>query len=241
MMGNFFYSLGRKTGKAMRKPKWYFKSFFGDEQEALHAENIFGHELAEQMKQEFTLIDDPKIMNLVNQVGDVLKQRVKRAERKFTFIPVRSEDINAFALPGGYIFLTSGILELCEYKPDALAFILSHEMVHVVSRHPLKRILTSKSLGVLANMLKAGSLAGQLARKTLSSLIESAYSQENEFDADRYGLQLAVRSGYSGQPGIDTLKKLQKVSKTNDRFNYFSTHPPLDERISKTTSVLKML
>lgn len=230
-MSGFFYNLGRKSGKAMRKPKWYYKSFFGDDREALQAENIFGRELAGQMKLEFSLIGEAGINEFVNRVGDILTQRVKKADRKFTFIPVQSTDINAFALPGGYIFLTRGILELCGNKTDALAFILSHEIVHVVSRHPLKKIMTSKSLAMLANMLKAGSIVGQLAKKTLGTLIESTYSQEKEFYADRYGLQLMLSCGFSGEAGIETLKSMQKYTKTNDAFNYFSTHPSIPERV----------
>ncbi|MBN2423957.1 MAG: M48 family metalloprotease [Calditrichaceae bacterium] len=238
-MSNFFYRLGRKTGKAIRKPKWYYKAFFGTETEALQAENIFGQELAEHMKSEFTIIKNHRLNEFVDEVGGRLVNKVKKPERKFTFIITESADVNAFALPGGYIFLSLGILNLCQHNPDALAFILAHEMIHVLSRHPLKKIMTSKSFSMLANMLKAGNIVGHLAKQTLTDLIESIYSQEYELYADRYGLLLMVSCGYSGQACIDALKSLQERTQYNNAFNYFSTHPSLEDRIKQLRKELQ--
>lgn len=229
-MGNLFYNLGRKTGRSMRKGKWVYNNYFGTKEEAIRAEYAAGKELAAQMETEIIACKDTTLQMRINTIGQKLVSKVKKKERRFSFTVYDSAETNAFALPGGFIFISSGILKLCNYDDDEIAFILAHEMVHIVSGHPLKRIMTTQSLNVISNAIRTGGVIGNLAKQTIKSLIESNYSQENEFAADLYGVQLIISAGFNARAGLGLFQNLHDSSNDKNKFDYFSIHPPIVER-----------
>jgi predicted Zn-dependent protease len=130
-------------------------------------------------------------------------------------------------------------MDLCALDRDEIASVLSHEIVHIVSGHPLKRIMTTKSLSVISNAIRAGGVIGNMAKQTLTSLIESNYSQENELHADYIGVKLMTSAGYDPQASARMLQRLKGTGKkTDSTFSYFSTHPPIEERIHKIKPLL---
>ena len=239
-MEKFFRYLGHKAGPSIRKGKWIYHSYFADKATAIESEYIVGRELAAHMLREFQVIDNTKENGLLQDIGTQLCTRVINKERKFKFNIVSSKEVNAFALPGGFIFVTQALLQKCQMNRDEIAFVLAHEMVHVVSRHPLKRILSNFSLKIVENIVKTRGAAGQFAKRALASFLRNGYSRENELEADKYGVKLMSSAGFDERGASGLLNHLRENKSGNPEiFNYFSSHPPIDERIGQIRSLTK--
>jgi predicted Zn-dependent protease len=238
-MEKFFRYLGHKAGSSIRKGKWIYHSYFADKKTALQSEYLVGRELAAGVRKELTFSADSQIQTLLNEIGNQLYTCIKDKRRKFVYYIVNSYDLNAFALPGGFIYITQALIHNCRMDRNELAFVLAHEMVHVTLKHPLKRIMSNFSFKVIENLMRTRGAAGQIAKQTLSSLLRNGYSRENEFDADLYAAKIMASAGFDAKGAISLLYHLnQDKSDDPDFFNYFSTHPPIEERIEKIRSIL---
>src|SRR5207244_2206992 len=101
--------------------------------------------------------------------------------------------VNAFALPGGFIFLTRPLLELCQSDRAELAFVVGHEMAHIVQRHAIDRIMASSALNAaVGRFTMAGGIFGQSLAALAATLLSQGYSQDQELEADRIGARLAL-------------------------------------------------
>lgn len=238
-MEKFFINWGRKLGTAVNKGTWYYKSLFGSEAEAIEAEFVLGKSLAANITRELKIADNSALQNLVDEIGGKLAAKVVNKKRRFKFQVVETNDINAFALPGGFIFVTHALLDKIELNKDELAYILAHEIMHVVLKHPIDRILSDYSAQVISNILIKGGALGVLAKQLIGNLLRSSYSQDNEFEADNYAVRLMNSAGFDPRAAKSVLKKLATIAPENvPGYNYFSSHPVIDERIEKIENVL---
>lgn len=231
-MGSIFEALGRQAGKAMKKGQWIYRSVFGTEEEAIEAEQILGQELDHQLRSQSQLLDDEVLQNKIQEMGSELSACLGDNKRQFRFNIVRSHEINAFALPGGYIYFTSGLIKAGKFKTAEIAFIMAHEIGHVVRGHPFDRVLAQSSIGFISKITRAGGALGRLAQPVLMKLLRSNYSQTQELDADLFAVQLMSAAGYDPEFGASSLDRLRQLNKEAPKlFNYFSTHPEIEERI----------
>jgi predicted Zn-dependent protease len=238
-MEKFFINLGRKLGTTVNKGKWYYKSLLGSEDEAIEAEYLMGKTLAAKMEQEMAVISDPMLQNLLDEVGGKLVNKVVNKKRKFKFQAVAAKDINAFALPGGFIFITAPLLKKIELNRDEIAYILAHEIMHVVLKHPINRILTDYSARVISNLFMKGGTVGMIAKQLIDKLLRSSYSQENEFEADNYAVRLMNSAGFDSHASKSVLTKLAASSPEDlPIYNYFLSHPSVKERVEKIDKAL---
>jgi predicted Zn-dependent protease len=238
-MEKFFINLGRKLGTAVNKGAWYYKSFLGSEDEAIEAEYVLGKTLAANIGREMKIINDPIQQNLLDEIGGKLIEKVVNKKRKFKFHVVVTNDINAFALPGGFIFVTHALLDKIGLNRNELAYVLSHEIMHVVLKHPINRILTDYSAQVISNIFMKGGAIGLIAKQLIGSLLRSSYSQDNELEADNYAVRLMNSAGFDPLASKSLLAKLAASSPENlPVYNYFLSHPIISERIEKIEKVL---
>ncbi len=176
----------------------------GSTQSDIDAEVQFGRTLAARILGRYPLHEDKLLQEYVALIGHHLAASCGRPELNFAFGVIKSEEINAFAAPGGYIFITSGALS--QMKDEAeLAGVLGHEIGHINARHMVKAFDirgTDASAGAgLASLIGGttaslrGALQQSLARAT-DILFHSGYQAKEELDADQTGLYLAVLSGY---------------------------------------------
>ncbi len=229
-----FYKLGQKAGETYAKGKWYLHSAFGSQEEAIKAEYLLGKKLAKEMLADIYIDVNPKLNELVKGIGNKLSYRLTNKYRKFTFYIQYTKDVNAFALPGGFIFITYGLLKKIEKEPDEIAFVLAHEMMHVVLGHSIGRILTKYSTQVITTILMKYSKFGAIAKQVIGKFINSSYSRENELEADSMGVKLMNAAGYNSKGSEKLLMRLDKITADNFKFfNYFNSHPPITERIEK--------
>jgi len=153
-MDEIFKQLGRKGGELFNRSRWYWKSSTGDENEVIKAEYILGKNLAKDLISGISIDLNPELNELLQSVGKEMEYPLRNKKRKFHFYIHYTKDVNAYALPGGFIFITYGLLNQIKNYPDELAFVLGHEMMHVVLGHPIQRVFNgygTKLLNVVLN------------------------------------------------------------------------------------------
>jgi predicted Zn-dependent protease len=217
--------LGRKARKPYRQAKWLWSWASGTEEEAILAERDYGRECAQEFIKQFPGNASRRDQDLVNSIGSRLAQAVKDPRLHFGFTVVASPTVNAYALPGGFVFITQSLLNLVEHDPDTLAFFLGHEMAHVLKGHA-KDQLTAKTLLNAVSARLSG--AGQLIRQ----IVSKGYSRVLEQEADREAVRLTAAAGFNARASLNALERLSRVAPDNSGLaEYFSTHPAFKERI----------
>lgn len=233
-MEELFKKIGRKTGELYNRGRWYWKSSAGTEEEALEAEYILGKNLARDLITEISIDTNPDLNELLLSVGKELEYPLKNKKRKFHFYIHYTKDVNAYALPGGFIFITYGLLDQIKNEPDEIAFVLAHEMMHVVLGHPIQRVYNGYGTKILNVVLSKYTKMGAVSKQVLGQFMNSNYSRDNEFEADAGGAALMKAAGYNSRKSADLLERLGTQSKKQVRlFSYFTSHPPIEKRIDK--------
>lgn len=234
-MAGFFYNLGKKAGPKVRRGKWIWKSLTGTKDEAIAAEYAVGCDIACEIRKdpgEGVAAEDSQ---LVCSIGKQLYKSVANKDRKFNFDVIVDSKPNAYAVAGGFVFVTTGMLDLCHRNRDEMAFVLAHEMAHIIRGHSIERLMSSTAFSTLAKRLPGRGAVGSWVRSTGLKLLESAYSQQNETVADQLGTRLGQASGYDTDGAVTLMRRLGEMCSGDDRSVlgvYFSTHPPFDERIA---------
>ena len=241
-MSGLFYNLGRKVGPKVRRVRWVWHSMTGTEADAIKTENEVGRDLAREIRKQTELEREPKVEQILVETGLRLTKCVANQSRTFSFEGIKSTEPNAFALPGGFIFVSRSILDLCEWDRDETAFILAHEMGHVIRKHAINRIMRDLAVTAASRVAPVRGAVSAWVKKVGIQFLESTYSQELEFQADLLGVSLAEAAGFAPEASIKLLKRLEKIKSLESGFNigsYFSTHPPFEDRIFNIARKLK--
>lgn len=209
---------------------------------SLEEEEKIGREVLQEVSKELVLINDPEALAYVNLLGELLTQKgVSFSPFKFQFFIIKDKTFNAFSVPGGYIFLNTGLFDYLESE-DELAGIMAHEMSHNLARHVAKRIETIKKMQIattaatLAAILFGGGQAGQIVGLTGTALAQTkllAYSRMDEEEADRLGFEIMTKAGFNGEALARTFQRLSRESDFSIELNfrYLLTHPLSHERM----------
>jgi predicted Zn-dependent protease len=202
---------------------------------SLEKEIALGKQLAQEVERQAKVIDDPVIAEYVNRVGQNLV-RNSDAKVPFTIKVLDTEEVNAFALPGGFFFVNSGLILKAESEAE-LAGVMAHEIAHVAARHGTKQA----TRGELANiatipLIFMGGWAGYAIRQGAGLAIPMGFltfSRSFEREADYLGLQYLYKSGYDPTAFVDFFEKIQSLEKKKPGTvsKVFSTHPMSDDRI----------
>ena len=192
-----------------------------------------GRQYAPEVEKELKgRIGDQALQNYIDGVG----QRIARLSHKpgfdYHFVAVNDKTMNAITLPGGYIFITKGML-LKLKSESQLAGVLAHEIVHVVARDTAN--MMSKQLGM--NMLLVAAISQTTSEGAITAaelthqILSLEYSREDEIDADIYGLDYMVRAGYNPYGMVEAMQILEKEEEIRP-VEFFSTHPSPEHRVS---------
>jgi predicted Zn-dependent protease len=203
---------------------------------SLEKEIALGKQLAQEVEMGAKIVDDPVVSEYVNRVGQNLV-RNSDAKVPFTIKVIDSDDVNAFALPGGFFFVNSGLILRADTESE-LAGVMAHEIAHVAARHGTRQA----SRGTLANYLSLplifmGGWTGYIIRQGASIAIPLTFltfSRGFEAEADKLGLQYMYATGYDPTSFVDFFEKLQaqEKKKPGSMSKFFGTHPLTDERIA---------
>ena len=202
-----------------------------------------------KVRQQYGVYDDKALQKYVNDVGQRLAKESHRPALQYTFTVVDSPEINAFALPGGYIYITRGIMSYLNSEAE-LAGVIGHEIGHVTARHSVQQMSAATAAGVGATLLEIfvpvlRNQVGDSAINLLGNALLSGYGRDHELEADRLGAQYLSRSGYDPQAMIKVVGVLKnqelfdaEVAKTEGReprayHGVFASHPDADTRLQQ--------
>ena len=231
-MSRFFYNLGRGAGPTIRKGRWIWSSLTGSELEARRAERAVGRDVAARMRDQLGIDDGPQDRRLLKEIGSSLAVRLRAKDQRFSFEPMLGGGMNAFALPGGYIFVTKRLLDECRRDRDEVAFVLGHEIGHVVRGHALERLAGRAALSGVIRALPATRALGRLAGRPALALLESSHSRSQEYEADSLGIRLSVAAGFDPAGSSRFLERLIRPERVPGAA-YLASHPDPAARLRR--------
>lgn len=199
-----------------------------------------------EILKEYTVYDDPALQAYVNNIGQRLAKKSHRPDLPFTFTLLDSPQVNAFALPGGYIYITRGIMAYMT-KEAHLAGVIGHEIGHVTGRHGAQRAAQQQIAGIgtaAAGILTGSDLAGQ-ASQALGGALLSGYGRSQELESDRLGAEYIAKNNYpvDDMIGVISILKNQELfaaerARAEGRepqayHGLFASHPKNDKRLQE--------
>ena len=240
------FMLCTQSAQAFNLGKELEKQFGGDKQKqegglalggtSEQKEISIGRQIAGNILGASPLVQDDQLQQYVNRVGRWVASQSERPDLNWHFGVIASNDINAFAAPGGYVFVTQGLYRQLTSEAE-LAGVLGHEIGHVIRKHHLKILqqsqlidlggkLLSKQVGDNANVQKLIGSGAEIAARTLD--------KNAEFEADRIAVVLAGRAGYDPFGLVSVLQDIAQVSKDEGSVALlFKTHPHPNERLDQ--------
>src|SRR5262245_2457557 len=202
-------------------------------------EIAMGRESDPQVRQEYGVADNQAVQQYLQTLGKKLAAVSHRPNLEWHFTVVDSPVVNAFAIPGGYIYITRGILAYLGNEAE-LAGVMGHEIGHVTARHSVRQItrqeLAQIGLGVGSVLSPALGQLGNLAESGLA-IVFLRFSRDDEREADRLGVEYAARGGFDPRQVSNFFDVLARLSAANDRETipgWLSTHPDPPERVETT-------
>jgi beta-barrel assembly-enhancing protease len=238
-MKTLFEAIGYQLGKTAAKAKNIFDLVGGEGEASVRAEVSLGHDLAAAMLERVPLVEENTETRFAKEIGRWLRGRLKERRMPFTFRVTAESTPNAFALPGGHVFVSWPMLEMCQGQRDEIAFILGHEMAHIVLRHAVDRIVRDSMFSLLLRQSSMRQAASAWLGRVGQQALNLAYSGENELEADSFAVSLIRSCSGDTLAGERLLEKLnqpmpnQSVARWGE---YFATHPSLPERLSHLRS-----
>jgi predicted Zn-dependent protease len=201
-------------------------------------ERALGAEQAAYIDSTLTLITDPTITGFVTMLGRSLASISARADLDWRFAVVDAEAVNAFAIPGGFVYVTRGLIEQSDSLQE-LAGVMAHEVAHVVERHSVAQLERAgrRDLAVLLLCTLMGAcqtVGGAIALQVGADAVTAQYSQRDESEADTEGVEIAVRAGFDPEGLPIFLGKVleQRTDQPTPIDAFFATHPTDASRIA---------
>ncbi len=215
-----------------------------------------GQSYSQEIAKQYPRYPDEKLQAYVQQVAERVAKHSHRSNLTYHFTVIDSPDINAFALPGGYIYIHRGLLAYLSSEAE-LAAVLGHEVGHVTARHSVQQQSQSQAWGILGQAVAIGTGVGAAADVTsaLGSAFVRGYGRDMELQADGLGAQYLARAGYDPQAMIevvevlksqddyarDEARKAGKAEPTSSYHGVFDTHPGNDQRLQQVVGPARAL
>lgn len=203
-----------------------------------------GREIDRGIRMEYGLYHDPSLTAYVREIGRELVPHTHRPNLDYHFAILDTEVENAFAAPGGYIYITRGLLALMNSKAE-LASVLGHELGHVSARHSARQM--TRSILFTLGIAVLGELSEDFRKVApitwiAGQLLFLKYSRNDEYQADKLGIEYAIKAGYASEKMIDFFNSLQRLTASKGGHglpNFLSTHPLTPKRIDRVRALLQ--
>ena len=206
-----------------------------------------GQEYSQQINAQLPIVSDPEINRYINVLGDQIANLTGRADLPWRFYVVDSREVNAFAVPGGYIYVNRGLIERTTTM-DELAGVLGHEIGHVVRRHSIKQMEKAQgaNVGVTLACILTNICNSQVAQAGINiagGAVFARFSRQDELEADQEAIVNTTRAGINPQGIVTMFQKLMSERRTRPGAveGWFSTHPLEEDRIAATQATINQL
>ncbi|SYZ73663.1 Peptidase M48 Ste24p [Candidatus Zixiibacteriota bacterium] len=212
--------------------------FIGTDQEV-----AIGDEMDSSIQAENRILKDTLWQQYVNTIGQKIVAGCDRKDLTYHFAIIDTNLVNAFATPGGYVFLYTGLLKQMDNEAE-LAAVMAHEISHVVARHGIKRLQAAMGVSILEQLVFGNDPGALKAAVNVGmGLTFASYSRENENEADSYGIQYMIKAGYDPSGAITMFEKLAAMSQGDPNFfeKLSMDHPETQDRISKSKALIESL
>ncbi|MFC1564043.1 M48 family metallopeptidase [candidate division KSB1 bacterium] len=204
-----------------------------------------GSEFSDEIEKQVKIYDDESWQNYINEISGKIVSVCDRQDIKYTFkIVDDSSTVNAFALPGGFIYLYTGLLLKADNEAE-IAGVIAHEVGHVVGKHGMKRLTSIYGYQILFS-LALGSNPGQIQKMVADVIVGAGmlkYGRDNEFEADGFGIKYAYAAGYDPKAFVTFFEKLGQIhtEEPSSLERLLSTHPLPDDRITNAKTLIENL
>ncbi len=196
-------------------------------------EVAIGNRVAYQVSRQYRISQDPALNERLNIIGKDVAQVCERQDVRYRFFVIREKEMNAFSIPGGYVYVNTGLME--KSTDDELAGVLAHEIAHVAARHSIKKMQAVMGYNLLMSLAFSHGEAVEVERTVgiAMNLVSLGYEREDEREADRLAVRYTYKAGYDPYAMITMLQKLQKLEKEDplSMVVFLRSHPPAAERI----------
>lgn len=199
-------------------------------------EEKMGQNISREVEEEYKVVNDVFVQERVNQIGQRIVTICDRKDLRYHFTVLDDKEVNAFALPGGHVYIFKGLYDKIGNNDDELAGVLAHEVGHITCRHSIKKLQAMWGY-MLARTLVAASPQGGEGGQAMDiafNQILLGYSKEDEYQADLLGAKYMQNAGYDPEKMIALLNRLHKINQRGPTrpYSYDRTHPFTAERIA---------
>lgn len=210
-------------------------------------EVALGEQTAREIASAMPIVTDPYITQQINELGDSIAALTSRPDLDWHFYVVNSHQINAFALPGGFIYVNRGLIENTQ-RLDQLAGVLGHEIGHVIQRHNVKQMESSQKIGVVAtlactltNICNSG--LGQAAINIGGTAVIARHSRHDELQADSEAVEnvLRARIDPDGIPSLFEALMQKRSTEPSVVEGWFASHPLEESRVARARELIELL
>lgn len=206
-------------------------------------ERQIGEQVSSMLRARFGVYQTEAVTKYVSLVGSAIAQASSRPSLDWKFIVLDTDGVNAYAAPGGFVHVTRGLLGLLKTEAE-LAGVLGHEITHITAKHTINAIKQDKGISIGADTAGGGSLKGQiiarLTERAFGDIFDGKFSQKDENQSDKIGVQVASSLGYAAAGLRDALKKVadRNASRTEPN-GFFVSHPTIKDRIGNIEKLIK--
>lgn len=208
------------------------------------SEVALGRDIDIQMQRKFKIEKGPYANNRLSAIGQKIAAVSDRQDLNYHFRIIKDKELNAFALPGGFVYVNSAVMEAA--NDDELACVVAHEIGHIAARHSVKKLQAALGYQIILDIAMGfgGSRQTYKAMDIVFDIIGLGYSRQDESLADRLSVKYAKKGGLNPYGAVTFFEKLKKeAEKQGPGFNlvFLSSHPPIEERIQNVKREIETL
>jgi len=207
------------------------------------SEVALGRDMDREIQNKFKVLDNPQMQYRLNNIGSKVATVSDRQDLTYNFKIIKDKELNAFAVPGGFIYVNSALMNTA--NDDEFAGVLAHEIGHIAARHSVKKL--QATLGYQLIMSIALGISGKQtmakAMDIVFNLASLGYGRKDEFLADKLAVKYTKRAGFNPYGIITFFEKLKKEAERrgpNFDLVFLSSHPPIEERIKNVKNEIEL-
>jgi len=195
-----------------------------------------GQEMSVEVAKQYPIYDNAAVTAYVQKVGDKIVQNSDRKDIAYHFAVINQNTVNAFSLPGGYVYAYTELMKAADDEAE-FAAVIAHEVAHVAARHSTERLTQQYGYQFLSGLLlgKNPNAAAKLVTDLAATGGFLKYGRDDEYEADRLGAKYLSAAGYDPQAMVDFLNKLKalETSEPSKFETWLMTHPPASDRVAR--------